>query len=463
MKERKQRTDLENALWKARVEGLDDRGLMPLDRARETVRKAREFARGRGRRKGSAVILDCDVLWAALLSLKDAREFIRHARRIEWTGEPRGEDGTALVERYGPGVLPWLADHLGEDGDLDNHPSLVLRCLLAIGTRKAFAVVWAVHRVNGSPLEAAHLLRQWLCAHPGVGFPLMADLAGEGDRRARKILRHLANRNPDRVFDWIRARLGKAATEALFEKLRIVGFLTESAILSLLDLCAERELDTEETPWPLFNSKKDGISVFHGMRLIAARAARGNGWGIVMERITGTHFRNAMVETYLYGSNVNPGLNTRHSQPLKFKTIHEGEEDTGLDGIMVKGPAGILSLANDMIGKYGLRTRNLGVRAPQAVAFILRLRAYLARYPGAFWIDAAQAAAPLSLGEDVDVVVETDHFTHVLGTDASDIPNKNKFWLARPSDTRVYRSLAKALVERNGSLFKPGKSNIDWW
>jgi len=88
-------TDLALALERAAVDQRDGRALMPLADARAIVEAARDFA-------GEPT--DRDRLWAALLSLENAREFVRHARRLRWHDEPAPPDDVAAFERYGNGL-----------------------------------------------------------------------------------------------------------------------------------------------------------------------------------------------------------------------------------------------------------------------------------------------------------------------------------------------------------------------
>jgi len=462
MDERTTESDLADAIGRAGLTEVDDRGLMPIDHARHAVERAREFRRGRGRRVGGAIVLERDFLWAALLSLEDPREFLRHARRLDWTEEPRGENNIALAERYGAGILPWIADHVDPEGDFLVTPACLSSCLLAVGSRRAFELAYRIQRVNGSVPSAVRLFKSWMRAHPRAGFPRLADRAEAGDHRARKMLRHLANRKPGAVREAIAKKRGPEATDALLEKLRVVSHLTESAVLSLLDLSAEREIDTERSPWPIFRSRAAGAPVYHGMRMVAARARRGNRWGIVFERLVGSSPDSARVEVYRYGSDVKPGLSPDHSRPVTFEIARDNDAGTGLDGVVVRGPAGRLELEDAMIERLHLKTRGLVLAEPEANDFVHRFRAYLAHFPDAFWIRPIRAVRPLDIGKSPEVIVDANEFTHVLGTDASDIPGRDKFWLAKPSDTRIFRTLARALVERDPRQFRPGKSNLDW-
>src|SRR5690349_1097426 len=122
------------ALRDAEVERRDDRGLMPLPLARDIVASARAF-----RRDGA------DRLWAALVSLSDADEACAALTRLTWEHPPRGRDNTALAERYGAGLLPWLRGRL-DRGVLLNVPWCVGPCLLAIGEVGALELLWQVER-----------------------------------------------------------------------------------------------------------------------------------------------------------------------------------------------------------------------------------------------------------------------------------------------------------------------------
>ena len=88
----------------------DERGLMPLDTARRVVHAAVVYESGypisleSGRASSEGA-----RLWAALLSLEDAEEFVAHATRIHWLEDVPGTNNTAPLFRYGDDILPWLA------------------------------------------------------------------------------------------------------------------------------------------------------------------------------------------------------------------------------------------------------------------------------------------------------------------------------------------------------------------
>src|SRR5579871_3908848 len=132
--------DVAEAMRVAAIAVLDDRGLMPLGPAREALR-GRVFAKGAPRTIGHQVVLESDIMWAALLSLEDAQEFVTYALRMKWDHRPRGRDNTAFVQRYGAGVLPWIASRVDARGHLIDEPACVVACLLAIGTVEALELL----------------------------------------------------------------------------------------------------------------------------------------------------------------------------------------------------------------------------------------------------------------------------------------------------------------------------------
>jgi len=120
--------DLEVARRCAEDEPLDERRLMPLDRARELVRKTKVAVSGSQTLVNGSYVTDFDRLWFALLSLENAEEFCEEALRIEWDADPRGKENLAPLERYGEDVLPWLEGSVKDDMTFAEKPW----CLLPI-------------------------------------------------------------------------------------------------------------------------------------------------------------------------------------------------------------------------------------------------------------------------------------------------------------------------------------------
>ena len=382
------------------------------------------------------------------------------SERLTWKDEPPPDTVLAPFDRYGDDILPWIENAV-VDNDLIADPPFLPELLIEIGSRPAFDLVFALERIDGSEREAALLFREWVEVHPEIGFAQLADRAEFGEPRARKLFRHLANLDPHTAFKHVATSRGEEDTEALFEALCIVRRLAEASVLSILDLSAEGEMDAPDPQWPMFHSDRTPATIYHAMRLIAVRARDGNDWGVLIERIGGSAPDNAMVEPYVYGTNIVPGLLPEACRPIEI-TIDRPAEDDGFDGASVDGPAGRLTLSNKLMTRLGLRQRGLGSLPPDQQTFVMALRAYHGHHPNALFIDPAKAAALTKIDGPHDVILISESHAHVLGTAFDVVTRRDKFWQVRPSDTRVFRSLARAIVERDGSTFRPGKSNLDW-
>jgi hypothetical protein len=98
--------------------------------------------------------------------------------------------------------------------------------------------------------------------------------------------------------------------------------------------------------------------------------------------------------------------------------------------------------------------------------FAVLLRAYLAKFPQAFWGNAREAAALLQLDGDFEVVVDCDAFEHVLGQLGEDeAPGPDAYdaaWRIDQDGSETYQSLARAICASDPSEFEPGTSNLDW-
>lgn len=485
----------------------DARGLMPLADARTLVRAATEFRKGDGAMVDGTFVLPSDRLWAALMSLDDAEEFVREATRIRWFFHPRGRDNVAPYERYGEGILPWLEAHV-QRGRLVNIPWCVDPCFAALESPRGFDVLWTVRTaVEGTgdewpgpfasdnagdadqrhgvalhapaPAAAADsangLVIGWIYAHPDVGFAKLAALAAAADPRAALMLKSLAQIGPQEVFGHVVAAIGEARADALFTQVGAPKEIDAAAILVVLDGAA---MNDAIGAWPELCCD-DADRAYHGMRVVAARARTGDGWGILFERIEGSWEDGAVVQAYAYGSAVGQGALADGSRPLGFYVDGDEEEededdgddedgdndsdedvDLSLDGVEVTGPAGPLVLSEAMVKRHDLRPG--ATTAPEAdPRFALLLHAYMAQHPRSFFGDPREAAELLELGDDFDVVVVSEAFEHVVGPTDRGAPH-DAAWAKRPSDSKVFQSLTEALVARDGARFRSGASNLDW-
>jgi hypothetical protein len=494
------------AMRDAGLDKLDERGLMPLAKARPLVRKATEFRKGKGRMVRGSFVLDSDKLWAALLSLEDAAEFVREASRLRWFFHPRGQDNTGALERYGDAILPWLARFVRPDGCFVNVPWCVKPCLLAIDKPEVLDLLWRVKcvregagdewpgpfaadnegdadRRSGTNLDAPapaepdddadELVFAWITAHAPTALPLVARRAAS-DPRARLMLKTMADLNPAKTFAAVSAALGEDEARKIFAASAAPTHLDERVVLWSLSTGAR------SGNWPVFHTE-DPDDAYHALRLTAVRERGGEGFWVIFQRLEGWHDDSLRIQTWVLGTDANGSMGL---EQIHFYVDHEDQEDVApepraaedeaspydIEGVTVTGPAGPLTLHNSMIASLDLRPDRApaGDAPPSRIAVMLR--AYLARHPGAFWDDPRAVAeallgGPAYLGDrDFDVVVVSDAFEHVLGAaeDDEDAPPHEAKWRVDPAESPVFRSLARAIVARDGALFEPGVSNLDW-
>jgi len=247
-------TVIENAM----LNEIDPRGLMPLGQARALLAAATEFRRGETHIIEGVAVFDSDRLWAALLSLEDAEEFNREAKRLDWFFHPRSPLDAAAHKRFGDGIIDWLESCLLPNGVLFNVPCCVVAHLLAVGTPRAFHIANEARDVDHrqdpefgpgmfspdspgdydkydlppSPAGGAYsgeghnMLMTWMDRHPGVAIPLLADIADpestdDAKRRAAFIIKNVLAPNDHTwgAFRIIAEERGEDWTVALFERL----------------------------------------------------------------------------------------------------------------------------------------------------------------------------------------------------------------------------------------------------
>ncbi len=208
----------------------DERELMPLESARRVVRAAQVYEQGHpisledGRPSSEGA-----RLWAALLSLEDAEEFVAHATRIQWLEDVPGTNNTAPLFRYGDDILPWLARQVSSNGWLRNLPSCVGACLMASPTEAVFHVLTPVRGVHSQPeppskappRDAAPGLFDWVARYPRTGLPLLVRGARQGDRRLHELLQQLVSREPGACFQMLGTHFGAQRAQALCLELEL--------------------------------------------------------------------------------------------------------------------------------------------------------------------------------------------------------------------------------------------------
>lgn len=430
----------------ARHAGLDARGLLPIDDARAYLASLRAPV--------EMSIAEADPLWRALLSLEDASELVREARRLEIRAHPRGHYNVALHERYGDAILPWLADHLDRaTGTLVNVPWNVIPLLLRIGTAEAFEIVLESRALELPPHEWStpeKLVAAYASRFPHVAFSTLARRAETGDARSGELLRKLAKGRSRVALRAMQDELGPAASSALAKRLKIQAKLEVDEILAVLDEAAARD---DVGAWPRFSWGFEDRVEYSALRLVAARDQATDAWGIALERITGCNPVEIGIERYTYGSEVAAGFTVTGPQvPLAIALELAETADTAIGATARAGSASVTvtaELVRDLDLRPGRGTEPEGAIGGPTVVLV---RAALAAIPGAVWPSADDAVRALGLDPATAVIVAcTDAFAHVDGGDGKP-----------PSSSKAFKTAAKAIVARDPSAFDPGKPTTDW-
>lgn len=443
---------------------LDERGLVELEEARRRVAAERTFARGEGRLVHGSWIWDSERLWTSLLSLENAEEFVREASRLEWRFHPRASQYLEPAERFGREILPWLFSFV-RGNVLVNVPACVVPLLCDQGGGDSFEPLLGLdgvsedsRRVPGPfapdgpgnvdvaslvpSVEAAErALLEFAWTHPKPSFSLLYEKAAvEGDERARNVLRRACVEQPSRVRAWIVEDWEEDEARADLERMGVSFELTSDAILAQLDRsCAHGE------SWPVFSARHPDRAC-HALRLVVFREREGDGWTIVFESLEGSSAKSLCVRRYAHSATLFAWLDATGRAEL-FVDVARSDATS----LVLVGPAGEMRVAPAS-----------DARDP---SFTLLVRAYLDENPDAFWSDEAVLRDALELEgfsvEGYELFLTSTVFEHVVGTQpsdgaASDLDTRRRI---QPSESAVYRSLARALVERDSSLFEPGVSH----
>jgi hypothetical protein len=223
----------------------------------------------------------------------------------------------------------------------------------------------------------------------------------------------------------------------------------------------------EKGQWPeLFGGARD--RAFHTMRLIAVRSSAG--WGLLFERLEGHGFDGDMATPYAFGSGTeNLGWVRAEPWGLSDEPFSLEDEDAiddpsrppfAIEGLEAIGPQGTLLLHDQMIVDHDLRPGRATAVGINHSLFFLCLRAYLVHHPRAFWRDVDEILPLLELPDDAHVVLISEAFEHCVGPDGpAQYPGA---WRVKPSESRTYQSLARAIVADDASLFSPGATNLDF-
>jgi hypothetical protein len=431
------------------VPELDARGLLPVEKARTILagitaeNPVAEFRDARG-----------DELWRALLSLEDAAEFVREARRLAVRNQPRGHYNLSLFERYGAGIEPWLADRFdAATGTLTNEPWNVMPLLLEMSSERAFEIVSSITTLNSPTYDwdtPEKLHSAWTTRHLPIAAKVLATRALAGDGASGRLLQKLARERSRQTLTAIESALGAPAASALAARLKLVAKLEPDEITSALDAAAAKQ---DMYAWPRFSYDFEDTVEFSGLRLVAVRSTTDERWGIALERITGCAIDELVVHRFRYGSEVEPGrifADEACSALLPVTLELDETSDTAL-GATIRSDAGAITLTKQLVQSLDLKPGK-GSEPQGAVGgpAVVLLRAFLETFPGAIWPPVEATIAALGLDPSHSLVVAcTDAFAHADGEKA-------------PSTSKAYASAATAIVKSDPAAFKPGSPNTHW-
>jgi hypothetical protein len=238
--------------------------------------------------------------------------------------------------------------------------------------------------------------------------------------------------------------------------------LTESDVIAHLD-------EASRQGWPEFT----GITrtEYHALRLTVVRSETTDDWAIVFESVLGSFIADPLEEPFaasVWSTGYGPHIDfaSRHGEPrdLGLRVGPRNEKSLHIEGITLEGRAGPLECRDAMIAELDLRPgmlTNLD-RSAEVPVDVLLIRAYLAIHPTSFWYPQDDLVALLEV-PNPRVLVVSDAFAHVLGPQETPYgyPPLDAISIL-PSASDTYRSVAAAIARRDGALFRPGASNVDW-
>lgn len=386
-----------------------------------------------------------DRTWAALCSLEDATELVREASRLTWTGSPRGMFNVALHQRYGDAIAPWLLRFVDAPArTIRDTPWCIAPCLALVRGAETFRAVLDTDTLETtSYVFGTHdkLVAAMIDRDPETRWPVLAERALAGDAGASALFRKLVRGRSRRALAAIETALGSAERARVEKTFRVSAKLEASEILAMLDAAAAAE------EWPFFQHGFEDVLEYVALRLVAMRG-EGDQWGICLERLTGGDWDRFRFERHRLGSEVSPGKSATVAVP---DVTIEGpaEYDGAAVGSTIRGPAGALTLTEGDLRALDLRPGR-GCEPESGGEQLVLLRAYLARHPGALWRPLDELATELGLPSVPEAHLVTTAFHHEGGRTKP------------PSASKTYKTLARAIVARDFTLFEPGKDNTDW-
>lgn len=456
----------------------DERGLVAVQVARRVVADATEFRRGAGQYLAGNWVWESERLWACLMSLDDADEFSSEASRLVWFFHPRASQNLEPIERYGEEILPWLLS-LVRGRVLCNVPFCVLPLLLRFPARIVFDVLGRVDalaldqgrfpgpfapegpgdvepsRLLVSRAAVAEALLTFARGNPADAFPLLYEsLERNGDVRARWVLESALLVEPTRVVRSIaqggdERHIRRVLTDAGLP----VRIAAERIVASLDAGCIARD------PWPVFRAAHPDRA-YHALRMLVFVEKQGESWFVLFECLEGSSAGALGLKRYLQGP-VSQRLLNRQGEVELFL---DGDWDARGEATLV-GPRGECRVTRSQL--VALEVWRSTATCTKHMLYTVLVRAYLEAWSNAFWPSFRELGRDLRRDgiefDSYDLLLESREFEHVTGPAEDETETEgDASWRRLPSETRTFRSLARAIAERNPTLFHGGTSNLDW-
>ena len=396
---------------------LDERGLLPVEVAREILRVAPATPQTRDQ---------ADGMWAAVLSLEDVSDLIDTTAHLSWERLVPGQVDRSLVDRYGEDLVDWIATRV-HDGALSESPHVLPDCLRCLASVRALELILGIE-------DNLKLLFGWARGHADLAllplFDRVAQLPEGAKDPALTTLETLILCGPVSAFRRIEAARGEEA-EAVFRRFGLRRALTEAPLLAILDDAAGLHAF-----WPRFCFGDDDHSEYFGLRLVLARAPDGDAWGLVPERLEGAAPDSLRVQRFSFDAF---GVRTTTAYlNLEISADASGGARVG-DAVFsaeeLSDPALLPERSTEPAAIWALRR--------------VAIRAYLDRFPNALWPSPSDALFDLAMS-GLEPLLVTTAFEHVSDDGT------------RPSESQCYRSAVDTLVSGDPTRFVPGPANTAW-
>ncbi len=180
-------TVMSYALYKKEMR--DDRGLVPIEEARQTLDGFESFENGELIHFGEECCTESDRVFASLCSLDNADEFLKVIMGKPWNFPTRMDLICALAERYGEEIMPWLETMVDEtnnfpDKGYSSCPPHLHDCLYLLNGDEATELAFKIDRPKDKAKTPYFL--SWLERKPEREAWFL-DKVNAGDERAKSL------------------------------------------------------------------------------------------------------------------------------------------------------------------------------------------------------------------------------------------------------------------------------------